>query len=92
MSDPKRKKTYLGNIKARDIKNKNFWKNVKPLYLEKKTLQTNIWLVEKCKVLTEAKISSKADKMIPDNKKVAETFHDFFVKIGPILKCFPKHN
>lgn len=29
--------------------------------------------------------------MIPNNK-VAETFHDLFVQIGPILKCFPKDN
>ena len=53
-------------------------KNVKPLCLEKVNLQTNIRLMEKCKTLTEAKISSKADKLTSDNRKVAKTFDDFF--------------
>ena len=48
--------------------------------------------MEKCKTLTEAKISSKADKMISDNRRVAKTFHDFFGEIDPILKSFLKEN
>ena len=65
---------------------------MKPLCLEKVNLQTNIRLMEKCKTLTEAKISSKADKLTSDNRKVAKTFDDFFWEIHPILKSFLKEN
>ena len=88
---PQEKRLNFSNINTRDIKNnKNFSKNVKPLCLEKVNLQTNTRPMEKCKTLTEAKISSKADKMISDNRRVAKTFHDFFGEIDPILKSFLK--
>ena len=48
--------------------------------------------MEKCKTLTQAKVSSKEDKMISNDKKVDETFRDFFVIISPNLKSFPKEN
>ena len=49
-------------------------------------------LVEKENNLSDPKISSEVDKVIPENMQIAEIFNKFFVNIVPSLKILPKEN
>ena len=55
-------------------------------------LQTKITLVEKEDALSNPEISLKVEKVILDDKGIAETFHDFYVNIVPSLKVSSKEN
>ena len=89
----KRKKAYYSNLNIRDVTdNKTFWRKVKPLLSEKVNLQTKILLVEKGNDLSDPEISSEVEKVISEDKEIAETFNEFFVNIVPSLKISPKEN
>ena len=49
-------------------------------------------LVEKENNLSDPKISSEVDKVIPEDMQIAEIFNKFFVNIVPSLKILPKEN
>ena len=73
-----------------DVKdNKIFWRKVKPLFSDKVNLQIKISLVKKGNALSDPEISSEVDKVISDDREIAETFNDFFVNIFPIPKISP---
>ena len=87
----KEKKAYYSNLNIRDVTdNKTFWRKVKPLFSEKVNLQTKILLVEKGNDLSDPEISSEVEKVISEDKEIAETFNEFFVNIVPSLKISPK--
>ena len=89
----KEKKAYYSNLNIRDVTdNKTFWRKVKPLFSEKVNLQTKILLVEKGNDLSDPEISSEVEKVISEDKEIAETFNEFFVNIVPSLKISPKEN
>ena len=93
MSDTKIENTYYCNLKMRDVaNNKNFWRKVKPLILEKVNLRTKILLLEKENDLSDSEISSKVEKVISDGSEIPETFKEFFVNLVPSLIISPtKH-
>ena len=89
----KEKKAYYSNLDIRDVTdNKTFWRKVKSLFSEKVNLQTKILLVEKGNDLNDPEISSEVEKVISEDKEIAETFNEFFVNIVPSLKILPKEN
>ena len=49
-------------------------------------------LVEKGNDLSDPEISSEVEKVISEDKEIAETFNEFFVNIVPSLKISPKEN
>ena len=42
--------------------------------------------------LSDPEISSEVEKVISDNREIAEILNDFFVNIVPSLKIFPREN
>ena len=87
------KKVYYSNLKIRDVQDyKTFWRKLKPLFSEKVNLQQKILLVEKGNALSDFEISSEVEKVISDDREIAATFNNFFVKIVPSLKMSPKGN
>ena len=68
------KKQYYGSLNVNHITdNKNFWRVVKPNFLNK-ILGTNRVIVR------------DGGKIIPDTENFADTFNKFFVNIGKTLK------
>ena len=57
--------------------NKAFWKKVKPLFSEKVDLKTKILLAEKGNDLRDPEISLEVEKVISDDREIAETFNKF---------------
>ena len=84
------KKQFFSNINTNDITdNKTFWKTVKPLLTDKVKTKSKITLIEKrCKENS----TEHFEEVISDEKKVAETFNNFFVNIVPNLKIPTNHN
>ena len=67
----KTKATYYGNLKPSNVSdNKNFWKNVKPLFSEKCVTADSISLIEKTSAFKE--------EIISDDEKLANIFNKFF--------------
>ena len=48
--------------------------------------------MEKGNALSDPEISSEVEKVISDDREIAVTFNDFFVKVVPSLKMSPKEN
>ena len=48
--------------------------------------------MEKGNDLSDPEISSEVEKVISEDKEIAETFNEFFVNIVPSLKISPKEN
>ena len=74
------------------MENKAFYRKVKPLFSEKANLQRKILLVEKGNDLSDPEISSEVEKVMSEDKEVAETFKEFFVNTVASLKISPKEN
>ena len=84
------KKQFFSNLNTNDITdNKTFWKTVKPFLTDKVKTKSKITLIEKrCKENS----TEHFEEVISDEKKVAETFNNFFVNIVPNLKIPTNHN
>ena len=48
--------------------------------------------MEKGNALSDPEISSEVEKVISDDREIAETFNEFFVNIVPSLNISPKEN
>ena len=78
---------FYNNLNPTSISdNKIFWKNVKPMYSEKKTSNTNINLLENHHVISEKKTSNtninlvENHHVISDDNKIAGCFKNVFGK------------
>ena len=73
----KTKKQYFAKLNVKDVAdNKLFWKNVKPYFSDKGSNSAKITLVEK-------------DKIITDEKQVANIMNEHFVSITKKLSLKP---
>ena len=75
-----------------DITGVKFLEENKTFFSEKVNLQTKITLVEKGNALSDPEMSSEVEKVISDDRRIAETFNDFLVHIVPFLNVSPKEN
>ena len=75
-----------------DITGVKFLEENKTFFSEKVNLQTKITLVEKENALSDPEMSSEVEKVISDDRRIAETFNDFLVHIVPFLNVSPKEN
>ena len=84
------KKQFFKNLDTKDVNdNKVFWKTVKPFMSDKVQTRSKITLVEK---KNKEKSTETFEKIITDDKEIAETFNEFFVNIVPNLKIPTSHN
>ena len=72
----KSKRSYFENLNVKLVRdNKKFWKNVAPLFSNKIKSKERITLIEN-------------ENIISSDKKVAETFHEFFSNVVKCLNIF----
>ena len=76
----KDEKQYFAKLNVKDVAdNKLFWKNVKPYFSDKGSYSTKITLVEK-------------DKIITDEKPIANIMSEHFVSITKKLSLKPSNS
>ena len=86
------KKNFYSNLNMRDVTdNKMFRKKVRPLFTDKIQTKSKITLIEK-KVLKENGKVNEVEKIITDDKAIAEIFNEFYVNIVPNLKISMENN
>ena len=87
------KKSFFSNLKAKDINdNKTFWKTVKPLFTDKVQIKSKTTLMEKKFISKQGQESNHTEKIISDDKAIAEVFNEFFINIVPNLKIPLENN
>ena len=72
--------------------NKTFWKIVKPLFTDKVQIKSKITLIEKKVISKQGQESNHTEKIISDDKAIAEVFNKFFINIVPNLKIPVENN
>ena len=68
----KEKKMYYNNLDLKNIRDKQFWRNVKPYLSDKISESSKITLVNNNRILS-------------DNKEICDIFNKFFVNVVPNL-------
>ena len=87
------KKSFFSNLKTKDINdNKTFWKTLKPLFTDKVQIKSKITLIEKKVISKQDQESNHMEKIISDDKAIAEVFNKFFINIVPNLKIPVENN
>ena len=87
------KKSFFTNLKTKDVNdNKTFWKTVKSLFTEKVQIKSKITLIEKKVISKQGQESNHTEKIISDNKAIAEVFNKFFINIVSNLKIPVENN
>ena len=80
-------------MKTKDVNdNKTFWKTVKPLFTDKVQIKSKITLIEKKVISKQGQESNHTEKIISDDKAIAEVFNKFFINIAPNLKIPVENN
>ena len=75
------KKRFFSNLDTCDIKdNKTFWKTVKPFLTDRVKIRSKITLIERKQKENQAEIFEE-EKIISDDKEIAEVFNEFFISI-----------
>ena len=87
------KKSFFSNLKTKDVNdNKTFWKTVKHLFTDKVQIKSKITLIEKKVISKQGQESNHTEKIISDDKAIAEVFNKFFINIVPNLKIPVENN
>ena len=83
----------LSNLKTKDVNdNKTFRKTVKPLFTDKVQIKSKITLMEKKVISKQVQETNHTEKIISDDKAIAEVFINFFINIVPNLKIPEENN
>ena len=86
-------KSLLSNLKTKDVNdNKTFRKTVKPLFTDKVQIKSKITLMEKKVISKQGQETNHTEKIISDDKAIAEIFINFFINIVPNLKIPEENN
>ena len=86
-------KSLLSNLKTKDVNdNKTFRKTVKPLFTDKVQIKSKITLMEKKVISKQVQETNHTEKIISDDKAIAEVFINFFINIVPNLKIPEENN
>ena len=86
-------KSLLSNLKTKDVNdNKTFRKTVKPLFTDKVQIKSKITLMEKKVISKQGQETNHTEKIISDDKAIAEVFINFFINIVPNLKIPEENN
>ena len=86
-------KSLLSNLKTKDVNdNKTFRKTVKPLFTDKVQIKSKITLMEKKVISKQGQETNHTEKIISDDKAIAEVFINFFINIVPNLKIPVENN
>ena len=87
----KAKKRFFSNLDTSDITdNKTFWKAVKPFLTDKVKIKSKITLIERKQKENQAEIFEE-EKIIYDEKEIADVFNEFFINIVPDLNITTDH-
>ena len=86
-------KSLLSNLKTKDVNdNKTFRKTVKPLFTDKVQIKSKITLMKKKVISKQVQETNHTEKIISDDKAIAEVFINFFINIVPNLKIPEENN
>ena len=85
------KKRFFSNLDTCDITDKKtFWKTIKLFLTDKVKIKSKITLIERKQRENQAEIFEE-EKIISDDKEIAQVFNEFFINIVPNLNITMDH-